>query len=86
MAWLGSKKSQNSAAAFLSARLLPIGVSTFALAVGTAVHTEPVRDGLSGNLISISGVSENDLAVQTGAYVNKPRNRHVEITVQVPGI
>ena len=51
-----------------------------------AVRTELIHDGVAGNLISTSGVGENELAVQTGPNVNEPRNRRVEITVQAPGM
>jgi outer membrane protein OmpA-like peptidoglycan-associated protein len=52
----------------------------------TTVRAELMRDGVSGNLISTSGVGESNLAVQTGQNVNEPRNRRVEITVQAPGM
>ena len=51
-----------------------------------AVRTELSHDGVSGKLISTSGVGENDLAVPTAQNVNEPRNRRVEITVQAPGM
>jgi outer membrane protein OmpA-like peptidoglycan-associated protein len=52
----------------------------------TAVKTELVKDGVSANEIATSGVGMNDLAVATGAGVNEPRNRRVEVTVQGPGM
>lgn len=67
-----------------------VGTAGYNLALSkrraTAVRAELIRDGVTGNLISTSGVGENDLAVQTGANVNEPRNRRVEITVQAPGM
>jgi len=67
-----------------------VGTASYNLSLSrhraAAVHAELVRDGVPGTLISTSGVGENDLAVQTGANVNEPRNRRVEIAVQAPGM
>jgi outer membrane protein OmpA-like peptidoglycan-associated protein len=67
-----------------------VGTGSYNLALSRrragVVRAELIRDGLSGNLISTSGVGENDLAVQTGPNVNEPRNRRVEINVQAPGM
>jgi len=67
-----------------------VGADSYNLALSrrraTAVRAELVRDGVSANLISTSGVGENGLAVPTGQNVNEPRNRRVEITVQAPGV
>jgi len=67
-----------------------VGTASYNLSLSkrraAAVRAELVRDGVAGNLISTSGVGENDLAVQTGPNVNEPRNRRVEITVQAPGM
>lgn len=67
-----------------------VGAASYNLSLSkrraAAVRAELMRDGVSGNLISTSGVGKNDLAVQTGPNVNEPRNRRVEITVQAPGM
>jgi OmpA-OmpF porin, OOP family len=67
-----------------------VGTDSYNLALSKrragAVRTELIHDGVAGNLISTSGVGENELAVQTGPNVNEPRNRRVEITVQAPGM
>lgn len=67
-----------------------VGTDSYNIALSrrraTAVRAELIRDGVAGNLISTSGVGENDLAVPTGQNVNEPRNRRVEITVQAPGM
>ena len=67
-----------------------VGTDSYNLALSKrragAVRTELIHDGVSENLISTSGVGENELAVQTGPNVNEPRNRRVEITVQAPGM
>jgi outer membrane protein OmpA-like peptidoglycan-associated protein len=67
-----------------------VGTDSYNLALSkrraTAVRAELIHDGVSGNLISTSGIGENDLAVQTGQNVNEPRNRRVEIMVQAPGM
>jgi outer membrane protein OmpA-like peptidoglycan-associated protein len=67
-----------------------VGTDSYNLALSKrragVVRTELIHDGVAGNLISTSGVGENELAVQTGPNVNEPRNRRVEITVQAPGM
>ncbi len=67
-----------------------VGTDSYNLALSkrraAAVRAELIHDGVSGSLISTSGVGESDLAVPTGQNVNEPRNRRVEITVQAPGM
>jgi OmpA-OmpF porin, OOP family len=67
-----------------------VGTDSYNLALSkrraAAVRAELIKDGVSGNEISTSGVGESDLAVQTGPDVNEPRNRRVEISVQAPGM
>jgi len=47
-----------------------------------AIRERLVKDGLTGQSISVAGRGELDLAVKTGDQVSEPRNRRVEITVQ----
>lgn len=47
-----------------------------------AIREQLVKDGLTGQSISVAGRGELDLAVKTADQVSEPRNRRVEITVQ----
>lgn len=66
-----------------------VGTDSYNLALSkrraAAVKAELVKDGIPAGEIATNGVGEHDLAVPTGANVNEPRNRRVEISVQQPG-
>jgi outer membrane protein OmpA-like peptidoglycan-associated protein len=52
------------------------------LARARAIRGQLVKDGLSGDGISIAGRGQLDLAVPTRDQVSEPKNRRVEITVR----
>jgi len=50
-----------------------------------AVRAALIADGIPASEIETTGVGKNDLAVPTADNVNEPRNRRVEVVIQVPG-
>jgi OmpA-OmpF porin, OOP family len=59
-----------------------LGIYSKSLRGANAVKDALVRDGVPAQAISVVGMGERGLLVQTGDNVREPQNRRVEIVIQ----